>query len=188
MPACFEAGPARGVIGSSSERNPGIGRHRAYSVSDVVKLAIMGRLSQFGIPGNRSAEVARLVADQLVRDGAIDWNLHFVFCSFEFATEDATDAIVSNPGMRFRPVLADARGMPVSDFTEGRFRLDTRRVRARFPARPTAEEGTVDPQARDRLAQQGQHAEAALIVPIGEIVNGVLLQLDDLVAKKGGKL
>ena len=66
--------------------------------------------------------------------------------------------------------------MRVSHFTEA--------FEGVFNRRDRTNDYKIDPDARDRLARQGIHAEPALIFPVGEIVNAVLLRLADIADKK----
>jgi hypothetical protein len=159
-----------------SAQNPGSGRRRLYSAADVVKLAIMGRLSRFGIPGGTSAQAAELIVGELVRRGEIEWQLHLAFHALTSEDHAFTCEVVTYPPLgKFNPSSGDARDMRVSDFTEVFEGVFRRRVHG--------DNHRVDPEARDNLARRGIHAEPCLIFPVGELVNAALLRLEDIAAK-----
>lgn len=60
----FQTWLNRGLIKPSSEPNPGTGQKRMYSAADVLRAAIMGKLTDFGITTSTAAEMCRSVAPE----------------------------------------------------------------------------------------------------------------------------
>jgi hypothetical protein len=159
-------------------KNPGSGRRRLYSAADVVKLTIMGRLARFGIPGSTCENCAALIVGELVRRGEIEWQLHLALrASRDEANVFAIEVIASSPLDPFNPTVGDARKMYVSQFTEA--------FEGVFSRRDRTNDNKIDPNARERLARQGIHAEPCLVFPVGEIVNATLLRLTDIADAAG---
>lgn len=180
---------SRGHI-TLSEQNPGTGRSRLYAPLDVVKLTIIAHLSRFSIPITYSSKLANYVVNRLEEESAISWEL---FCS---PPGDIKRSVTSEFGpteeMRLGLGIGDLHNMRVSTFTEGNLVLNRRENtdlpkgdRAEVMARLAQIHGfapgpgnPINPEKRARYARQGIHAEPVLIVPVGEIANGALLQLD----------
>ncbi len=233
-----------------SEQNPGTGRRRLYSPIDVVKLAIMRRLYDFGIDITYSQELAEDVARKLQEKGEIEWNLY----SQWIPPIPGVTIITAPRSMKFNYIVGDPWHMRVSRFVEpvwprrrDRHDLASMRDRSRQREgvltalkeagvefrkrkldldRPTklqaaqealrqaganatdahhaavrealaeaatsyfveiagvkleivdSEDGrAIDPERREQLAAHGSHAEPVLIIPVGEIANGTIAQL-----------
>ncbi len=48
----------RGLITPASEKNPGLGQRRLYSLENVIWLAVMGRVTEFGLPVSMAGMIA----------------------------------------------------------------------------------------------------------------------------------
>lgn len=48
----------RGLITPASEKNPGHGQRRFYSLKNIIWLTVMGRVTEWGIPVSLAAEIA----------------------------------------------------------------------------------------------------------------------------------
>lgn len=157
------------------DQHPGRGKRRLYSAIDVVKLAIMRRTDQLGIALAIGIDIAEGAEERLRRDGLFEWDLSISFRS----PDDQSVAVIASGGRlaKYGPIVGDDWHGRVSDFT---YPLETefpRRVRAALGDPDYTSDRPIDPEKRERLARQGIHAEPVIIFPLGEIVNGALLQL-----------
>lgn len=155
-----------------SDQNPGRGRRRVYSPLDVVKLAIMRRLFDFGVDITYIKELAEDVAETLAERGEIEWHRY----SMIRPKQPGIQIIGSSRSMQFDYHIGNPRDMRVSSFVEPPFP----RFKERSPdpaKRFQQDKFEIDPEKRDFLATQGMHAEPVLIFPVGEVANGVILQL-----------
>lgn len=173
-----------------SQQNPGTGRSRLYSPLDVVKLAIIARLSRFAIPITYSNELAKYVVNQLEEKGGVTWELYSALGGE--LDKSVWRELGPTEEMRLALSIGDLHNIRVSTFTEGNLLLN-RRENTDLPKGNKAEVvarlaqlfgfapgpgNPIIPEKRASHARQGGHAEPVLIVPVGEIVNGALLQLD----------
>lgn len=165
-------------------RNTGRGKRRMYSALDVVKLAIMRRMADLQVALATSLDIANGAADKLESDGKIDWNL-YIFLRPHEATEEARFEVISSGGplSKYAPLVGDPWNVRLSQVVEN-FPSTYARRRKHSIAQIhrnkalASEQGSLDEQKRDDLARRGFHAEPAIVFPLGEIVNGTLLQLE----------
>lgn len=117
----------------------------------------MRRVSEFGAGAVAAAEVASGAIRELNENGQVDWNRHVVMRPHE------------TRGFQIETLRGDACEISLARVTE--------KFEALFPRRERTSGRSIDPDRREVLATQGLHAEPALIIPVGEIVNGTLAQL-----------
>lgn len=174
----------RGTI-QLSEQNPGYGKRRLYSHVDVAKLALMRRLFDLGI----KLETAKNLAEASVaamKAGTLKWET--IVCLRPGGTASEASAFTvqvyppsSDPLAPYSPITGDFRNMRLDHFlgTSGNGRYDG----------PPDKNGmrTLNPETRAAYAAAGIHAEPVVIVPVGEIVFGALLQCDSIDEKEGRK-
>ncbi|MCL4395830.1 MAG: helix-turn-helix domain-containing protein [Chloroflexi bacterium] len=60
----------RGVLVPASGQNPGYAQRRRYSAADVCQIAVLGALSDFGLPPGEARDVASYVGRKLADEGA----------------------------------------------------------------------------------------------------------------------
>ena len=179
-----------------SDQNPGSGRRRLYSSTDVVKLAIMRRMADLRIDLSVSKELAEAAADDLLAGHSIEWDLYIHFNPRD-ATADVTKYEIIQPSdmpklSKFGGLIGDPIDTPVSQYVEnfapGITRRESRRTHDHMEAMARGEELSenppIVPERRVALAKHGFHAEPVIIFPIGEIVNGTLVQLEAHDAEK----
>ena len=178
-----------------SEQNPGSGRRRLYSKLDIVKLAIMRRMADFDVALARSVELATAAAATLAAGQSFDWNFYIALRP-KAATAKGLSLEVSHfpdDGFaNYSPVVGDPRCMFVSDFVmpwgdrERRDRKPLTDVVHDHHTGPDSDFPKINEERRAQFARGGIHAEPVLIIPLGEIVNGTLLQLQALDDMEGG--
>lgn len=61
----------RGVLLPASGQNPGVGQRRLYSAIDVVKLAVLGELTDFGLLPAAARKVVEFVGRKLSENGEL---------------------------------------------------------------------------------------------------------------------
>lgn len=165
-----------------AEQNPGRGKRRLYSASDVVKLAIMRRCDDLKIALSTSTDLAESV-EKLLADGqTIDWDF-YVFLrprsentaqNVEVAVYPAPDGLSKYDTTTEDPFLIRLSRLVESHF-EGLF--GNRRKKRGLNDPDYSEDRPVIPERREAFARQGFHAEPVIVFPLGEIVNGTLAQL-----------
>lgn len=158
------------------EQHPGSGRRRLYSAIDIVKLALMRRIADFGLDLSIGRDLAGEAERLLLSGREIEWGYHLSIKKHEATETEIKVEIVASAGysllsLNYGAIVGDARDMRVSHFTEPFEPTFSRRTRVFL-----SEERSIDPRKRDALARAGVHAEPALIFPFGEVVNGALLQ------------
>lgn len=172
----------REVLGA---RNTGRGKRRLYSGLDVVKLAIMRRMADLQIALSTSLDIAEAASAELQKSGSIDWNLYIVLRP-SAATDAMGVSVVSSGGplSRYGPFQGDPYNVRLStivEWFEGAYRRRKKRSLAKIHASGAPDdkrgERPIIEDARDTLAREGIHAEPAIVFPLGEIVNGAILQL-----------
>ena len=161
------------------EQHPGSGRRRLYSAIDIVKLALMRRIADFGIDLSIGRDLASEAERLLLSDRGVEWELHLSIKKREATHEEIKVEIISagysTLSLHYGATVGDSRDMRVSNFTESFESMFSRRTKEFL-----VEERPIDPDKRDALARAGVHAEPALIFPFGEIVNGALVQIEAL--------
>ena len=173
------------------ERNPGRGQRRLYSKIDIVKLSIMRRMADLSVALSVSIEIATAAAEQLAASaGEFDWNLYI---SLRPKTATAQSAEVVTPGgalAKYDPVYGDPFHMRVSHFVEVFDGVFSRRSKPSLAdvhaGKAKGDDRPIDPERRKQLARNGIHAEPVIIFPLGEVVNGALLQLLAFDEQEGG--
>lgn len=159
-----------------AEQNPGHGRKRLYSALDIVRLAVMRRLSDFSISLAVCKEIADAAADEVIAKGEMDWFLSLTLCARHVSGAPETGFTLighsqESPLNKYGAVLGDWHNMRVSNLVEPLESVIQRRDRGGSEERP------MNPDRRAYFARRGIHAEPAIFFPIGEIVNGALAQL-----------
>lgn len=161
------------------EQHPGSGRRRLYSAIDIVKLALMRRIADFGLNLSIGRDLASEAERLLLSDRGVEWELHLSIKKREATHEEIKVEMISagysTLSLHYGATVGDSRDMRVSNFTETFESMFSRRTKDFL-----VEERPIDPDKRDALARAGVHAEPALIFPFGEIVNGALVQIDAL--------
>jgi hypothetical protein len=161
------------------EQHPGSGRRRLYSAIDIVKLALMRRIADFGLDLSIGRDLASEAERRLLSDRGVEWGLHLSIKKREATHEEIKVEIISagysTLSLHYGATVGDSRDMRVSNFTEPFESMFSRRTKEFL-----VEERPIDPDKRDALARAGVHAEPALIFPFGEIVNGALVQIEAL--------
>lgn len=161
------------------EQHPGSGRRRLYSAIDIVKLALMRRIADFGLDLSIGRDLASEAERLLLSDRGVEWELHLSIKKREATHEEnkveITSAGYSTLSLHYGAIVGDSRDMRVSAFTEPFESMFSRRTNQFL-----VEERPIDSHKRDALARAGVHAEPALIFPFGEIVNGALVQIETL--------
>ncbi|WP_088189751.1 hypothetical protein [Sphingobium sp. Z007] len=162
------------------EQHPGSGRRRLYSAIDIVKLALMRRIADFGLDLSIGRDLASEAERLLLSGKEIEWNYHLSIKKHEATHQEIKIEIVASAGysplsLNYGAIVGDAHGMLVSHFTEPFESTFHRRTRTFM-----SEDRPIDPRKRSALARAGLHAEPALIFPFGEVVNGALLQIEAL--------
>lgn len=164
---------------SVRDQNPGRQSKRMYDVIDIVKLAIMSRMSDLNIP----LVVSRSIAEAVVKNDLkkeTSWNLHIFIRPRQMEKLRAAAESGSIPITLLTPRDFDARYMRVADYT-GAVNPSQSGLESAIRERRTEKIGFVEPEIddakREALARKGVHAEPVIIFPLGEIVNGTLTQL-----------
>ena len=161
------------------EQHPGSGRRRLYSAIDIVKLALMRRIADFGLDLSIGRDLASEAERLLLSDRGVEWELHLSIKKREATHEEIKVEMISagysTLSLHYGATVGDSRDMRVSNFTEPFESMFSRRNKEFL-----VEERPIDPDKRDALARAGVHAEPALIFPFGEIVNGALVQIEAL--------
>lgn len=167
-------------------RNTGRGKRRMYSALDVVKLAIMRRMADLQVALATSLDIAHGAATSLEKNGMIEWNL-YIFLRPNEATNEPRFEVISSGGplSKYAPAVGDPAHIRLSEVVENFPVQHARRkkhslVQVYRNKALAAEQGLLDEQKRDDLARRGFHAEPAIVFPLGEIVNGALLQLEEI--------
>ncbi|MEQ9257510.1 MAG: hypothetical protein RIG84_00280 [Roseovarius sp.] len=152
-----------------AQPNPGRGKSRLYSELDAMKIGVMVRLAAFGISVVRAAEFAAYVDRRYRENKPIPWD-EFTKISFISQMRPDHSFVVSQgaPHMNLGISSGDTEHMRIATFTEW--------FRGVAPSRRDGS-GEIVPEARDRLAAAGIHAEPFLFFPIGEVVNGIRAQV-----------
>ncbi|MEM7223002.1 MAG: MerR family transcriptional regulator [Pseudomonadota bacterium] len=168
-----------------SDQNPGSGRRRLYSPIDIVKLALMARLASFGISVQYSKSLITMVEKIFAVEVTFDWDWYFAInYQYEISVKvpekfkHLGPLELQHPQLWRDFKLGDPVDLRVSDFVEVQGLPHMRRDQG---------QGPVIPERRREWAAKGYHAEPALILPIGEIVNGTLIQLETMEAEGEGK-
>ncbi len=172
------------------EANPGRQGKRLYSQTDIVKLAIMSRMSELNIP----LIVSRAIADTTTltfSKKAISWDLHLFLKPQNMEkllaiVEGGENIPIGLLGLQ----MQDARYLRVSDFTgtvhpSSQAKLGKPMTFTDANGRSTGGtvsivsggEQKIDQVYRLEMARKGRHAEPIIVFPLGEIVNGTLAQL-----------
>jgi len=163
-------------------QNPGSGKPRRYTAIDIVKLAVMRRVADLRMELSLAREFAAIAEQRLNEGRKIDWHEHLSFQPHSATKTFFNIGMMGVEGERVPLVyghgVGDAHDMRVSHFTEPFESMLHRRERKRDGTRPMI------PALRDQCARQGVHAEPVVIFPLGEIVNGALLQIEQLAALK----
>jgi len=174
-PAVLQTWINRGAI-DLAEQNPGSGRRRLYSELDVVKLAIMRRLADLRVDLKVGKEIAEETAALLTKDGEVPWGL----CLFIQADEmDFRPLEIEVQGKRLSPLFTKYGGA-VIDFAETRLEFAVGEVVSKARRQKISLPKDA-PDNRTYWARKGVHFEPAIVFPLGEIVNGTLLQLEALI-------
>lgn len=188
-PTVLQTWVNRGAI-ELSEHNPGSGRARLYSAVDVVKLAIMRRTSDLCIDLSKGKQIAEAATEELTDSGVVDWNEIIYLRASDLSPsqgyrppsslEHSPDPFAT-PLERCGSYMMDPARQRVSDLVEPDPKVFPRRRREREMSRRRSS-GDIPPEPineklRQKHAEQGYHAEPVIIFPVGEIVNGALLQL-----------
>lgn len=164
------------------QQNPGSGRRRLYSDIDVVKLAIMRRLADFRIDLSVSREIAEAVEAELKTKGKWSWDEYLFIRRDDATAKDVKIEVIRASGMspltKFRSTYCDPAKMCIADIIEPDGSIFERREKSGNDRR-----GPIDESKRESWAREGVHAEPSLVFPLGEIINGTLLQLDAVSAR-----
>lgn len=193
-PVLLQTWLARGAL-VLTQQHPGSGRRRLYSPLDVVRVAVMRRLADFRIDLSVSKSIADACVDELDKQGSIAWE-EVVEHRMHEATEPPPYQLRVAARAGYSPLAAlgskrhDWVEVRLTEILEPPFGTD-------FEARRTSPSniaglrqgydhlGKLHPEVRAEMARQGIHAEPVLLIPVGEIVNGTLLQLVALVEDEG---
>lgn len=179
----------RNVI-SLNLQNPGRGKRRLYSALDVVKLAIMRRTADLELALATGVEIAEDAAERLEKQGSFDWNYYLSFHPRNASAGDGINITNSEAEMaKLRSITGDPDNMRVSHFVETFESTFSRRDKPSLAklreAKAKSGERPINPDKRYALARMGFHAEPVIIFPLGEIVNGTLVQLETLEEREG---
>ena len=163
-------------------RNTGRGKRRLYSAIDTIKLAIMRRMADLQVALSTSLEIAEAAAAELEEKGSLDWNFYIILRPDVATRKDVTVKASYGRFEAFDPFTRDPLEKKLSDIVEWFTGIYRRRKKVnlaeeRRNPKLRAQQHQMDERERDNLARQGVHAEPAIIFPLGEIVNGTLLQL-----------
>lgn len=159
-----------------SQKNPGSGKRRLYSVLDIVKLALFRRIADLGLALDIGRDLAGEAERLLTGGGGVEWELHLSLKKSEAVHKEVEFTVIASAGhsvlsLNYGGTVGDARHLLVSHFTEPFESIWHRRTRTWSDDRP------IDPELRANLAKQGIYAEPVVIFPFGEVVNGTLLQI-----------
>ncbi|WP_238192525.1 MerR family transcriptional regulator [Methylobacterium frigidaeris] len=165
-----------------AEQNPGTGRKRLYSENDVVKLAIMRRLSDLSIDLSVSKEIAEAAAAVLVEQEGFGWDEYLFLTGHEAVRNSVIEVSARNPLQRLGGRKCDPFSEPISAAVYWRLTKSRMAEMLTGAARYSSDalRQPLSTEDRELYARHGIHAEPAVVFPIGEIVNGTLAQLEAL--------
>lgn len=172
-------------------QNPGTGKPRLYTALDIVKVAIMRRLSDLRVDLSVAKQIAEATAaimsgsgfDISANGGPLAWD-SYLFMRPDDATQKAFHL---NRKIRSPLEALDNFGLKENLDPHG-WRL----TQIAWPWGGTGmrrssglldePHGPIDDRMRQHWASQGFHAEPVIIFPLGEIVRGTLLQVQSLLS------